>query len=388
MKTLILLGSTGSIGTQTLEVVRESCDKFKVVALTANNSADTLIEQAREFKPKYVVIGNHSLYEYVRAALYGLNIEVLSGHEAINELPTMIHADIVVTAMVGFSGLIPTIKAIEAGMNIALANKETLVVAGELVMPTAKKHGVTIIPVDSEHSAIFQCLAGENRNSIEKLILTASGGPFRNYSRKQLEKVSPADALKHPNWSMGAKITIDSATMMNKGLEVIEACWIFDTEPEKTDVVVHPQSIIHSMVQFIDGNIKAHLSLPDMRQPIQYALNFPERAKNSFERYKFDPINTLTFEKPDIVKFPCLQIAYNALKLGGNNACIINAANEIAVAAFLKEKIGFMQIPEVIVETWSKTQKINTPTLNDYIYSDQESRIKAQQIVEKLKQNK
>ncbi|MGI6479194.1 MAG: 1-deoxy-D-xylulose-5-phosphate reductoisomerase [Salinivirgaceae bacterium] len=385
MKKIILFGSTGSIGTQTLEVVRESGDKFEVVAITANNSADTLIEQAREFNPKYVVIGNKSLYEYVRAALYGLDIKVLAGQESINNLPTIVKADTVVTAVVGFSGLIPTMKAIEEGMNIALANKETLVVAGDKVIPAAKKHGVTILPVDSEHSAIFQCLVGESHESIEKLILTASGGPFRNYTIEQLEKVTPADALKHPNWNMGAKITIDSATMMNKGLEVIEAHWLFDIQPENIDVVVHPQSIIHSMVQFVDGNIKAHLSLPDMRLPIQYALNYPERTKNNFERYIFDPIDTLTFEKPDTEKFPCLQIAYDTLKQGGNYACIVNAANEVAVAAFLKERIGFMQITEIITETLSRVIKISNPSLNDYIYSDQEARLRAEQIIEKIK---
>ena len=385
MKKIILFGSTGSIGTQTLEVVRESGDKFEVVAITANNSADTLIEQAREFNPKYVVIGNKSLYEYVRAALYGLDIKVLAGQESINNLPTIVKADTVVTAVVGFSGLIPTMKAIEEGMNIALANKETLVVAGDKVIPAAKKHGVTILPVDSEHSAIFQCLVGESHESIEKLILTASGGPFRNYTIEQLEKVTPADALKHPNWNMGAKITIDSATMMNKGLEVIEAHWLFDIQPENIDVVVHPQSIIHSMVQFVDGNIKAHLSLPDMRLPIQYALNYPERTKNNFERYIFDPIDTLTFEKPDTEKFPFLQIAYDTLKQGGNYACIVNAANEVAVAAFLKERIGFMQITEIITETLSRVIKISNPSLNDYIYSDQEARLRAEQIIEKIK---
>jgi 1-deoxy-D-xylulose-5-phosphate reductoisomerase len=317
--------------------------------------------------------------------LYGLDIKVLAGQESINNLPTIVKADTVVTAVVGFSGLIPTMKAIEEGMNIALANKETLVVAGDKVIPAAKKHGVTILPVDSEHSAIFQCLVGESHESIEKLILTASGGPFRNYTIEQLEKVTPADALKHPNWNMGAKITIDSATMMNKGLEVIEAHWLFDIQPENIDVVVHPQSIIHSMVQFVDGNIKAHLSLPDMRLPIQYALNYPERTKNNFERYIFDPIDTLTFEKPDTEKFPCLQIAYDTLKQGGNYACIVNAANEVAVAAFLKERIGFMQITEIITETLSRVIKISNPSLNDYIYSDQEARLRAEQIIEKIK---
>lgn len=386
MKKLIILGSTGSIGTQTLEVVREMPGCFEVVALTANNSADTLIAQALEFKPRFVVIGNKSLYEYVRAALFGSEIEILAGTEALNTLPADVEADIVVTAMVGFSGLIPTLKAIEAGKDIALANKETLVVAGELVTESARRHNISILPVDSEHSAIFQCLTGEQTNSIEKLILTASGGPFRNLTHQQLTKVTPAEALNHPNWNMGAKITIDSATMMNKGLEVIEAHWLFEISPSAIEVLIHPQSIIHSMVQFVDGNIKAHMGLPDMRFPIQYALCYPKRTKNRFERYRFNPIDTLTFEKPDTTRFPCLQLAYDALSNKGNEACIVNAANEVAVAAFLKQKIGFMQIPQTISETLNRVKHISHPTLDDYLQTDCEARITAQQIIEKNKQ--
>jgi 1-deoxy-D-xylulose-5-phosphate reductoisomerase len=385
LKRIILLGSTGSIGTQTLEVVREQQGKYVVVALTAYSSADVLIGQAREFVPEFVVIGNKSLYEYVRAALFDLDINVLAGQEALNTITAIADADIVVTAMVGFAGLIPTMKAIETGKNIALANKETLVVAGDLVMQAARKNGCSILPVDSEHSALFQCLVGEEHNSIEKLILTASGGPFRNFTHEQLKTVTPAHALKHPNWNMGAKITIDSATMMNKGLEVIEARWLFDVVPADIEVVVHPQSIIHSMVQFVDGSIKAQMGLPDMRLPIQYALSYPARTKSEFERYRFSPIDTLTFEKPNLEKFPCLQLAFEALDCGGTAPCVVNAANEVAVAAFLQEKIGFTQIPEVIAQTSAKIEKINSPNLQDYLETDVEARLTAQQIIEKIK---
>ncbi len=351
--------------------------------LTANSSADLLIEQAKAVNSKYVVIANKSYYEYVRAGLFGTGITVLSGSTAINDLVASIDADLVVTAMVGFAGLIPTLKAIESRKNIALANKETLVVAGDLVTEAARKHSVQIIPVDSEHSAIFQCLQGENPTSVEKIVLTASGGPFRNYSLEQLKHVTPENALKHPNWSMGAKITIDSATMMNKGLEVIEARWLFDLRPDQIDVVIHPQSIIHSLVQFSDGSIKAQMGLPDMRLPIQYAMAYPNRLPNTFERYKFDPIHSLTFEKPDTQKFPCLKIAYEALIKKGNHACIVNAANEIAVAAFLQKKIGFTQIPEIILQTVEKIAKIDHPTLQDYIETDVESRVVATSLIEK-----
>ncbi len=387
MKKVIILGSTGSIGTQTLEVVREQPGEFTVVALTAYSSADALIEQAREFVPEFVVIGNKSLYEYVRAALFDLDINVLAGQEALNTITAFAHADIVVTAMVGFAGLIPTMKAIETGKNIALANKETLVVAGDLVMKAARQRGCAILPVDSEHSAVFQCLVGEEHRAVEKLILTASGGPFRNFSHEQLKTVTPTHALKHPNWNMGAKITIDSATMMNKGLEVIEARWLFDVKPVDIDVVVHPQSIIHSMVQFVDGSIKAQMGLPDMRLPIQYALSFPSRAKSSFERYRFNPIDTLTFEKPNMEKFPCLRLAFEALDNGGTAPCVVNAANEIAVAAFLQEKIGFTQIPEIIAQTSAKVPKIDSPNLQDYLETDVEARLTAQQTIEKIKKS-
>jgi len=382
LKKIIVLGSTGSIGTQTLDVVRNNPREFEIVVLTALNSADLLIEQAREFLPKYVVIGKSSLYEYVRAALYQLDIKVLSGCDAISEIVTYAEADIVVTAMVGFSGLVPTIRAIESGKNIALANKETLVVAGNLVMATAQKYGSKILPVDSEHSAIFQCLVGEPKEGVEKIILTASGGPFRKFSKEQLLHVTPSDALAHPNWNMGAKITIDSATMINKALEIIEAKWLFDVEPSQIDVVVHPQSIIHSMVQFVDGSIKAQLGLPDMRTPIYYALNHPIRKSNNLNRYLFDPINTLTFEKPDLDRFPALNFAYEALRLGGNSACVINAANEIAVSAFLKERISFVQIPNIIGTVLAKSTFIEKPSLDDYIATDSETRLITQQIIE------
>ena len=385
MKKIILTGSTGSIGTQTLDVVRNNSDKFKIVVLSAYQSADKLIEQAKEFNPEYVVIGNKSFYEYVRAALYDSNIKVHAGLEALYDIIKSVEADIVVSAMVGFAGLIPTMKALESGKNVAIANKETLVVAGELIMKTSKELNCNLIPVDSEHSAIYQCLAGEDKLAIEKIILTASGGPFRNYPKKKLKKVTPAEALKHPNWNMGAKITIDSATMMNKGLEVIEARWLFDILAEKIEIVVHPQSIIHSMVQFCDGSIKAQMGLPDMRFPIHYALNFPQRTQNSFLRYDFKTINTLTFEKPDIEKFPCLQIAYDALKTGGNIPCIVNAANEIAVNAFLKQQIGFTQIPKIIEKTISRCYKVDKPNLDTYIESDMEARLTAEQIVAQKK---
>lgn len=385
LKRIIVLGSTGSIGTQTLDVVRHSPHDFRVVMLTAYSSADLLIEQAREFKPEYVVIGKKSLFEYVRAALYNLPINVQSGTDAINQIVAEVEAHVVVTAMVGFAGLVPTLRAIESGKNIALANKETLVVAGNLVMNSAQKYGSTIIPVDSEHSAIFQCLVGEQHESIEKIILTASGGPFRGFSKEQLLKVTKVDALLHPNWNMGSKITIDSATMMNKALEIIEAKWLFDVEPGQIDVVVHPQSIIHSMVQFVDGSIKAQMGLPDMRTPIYYALNYPIRINNRLERYIFNPINTLTFEKPNVDNFPALNFAYDVLRLGGNSACIVNAANEIAVSAFLSENISFVQIPTIIQEVLGKVSFIKTPSLSDYIETDLETRNITLQIIENIK---
>jgi len=384
LKRIIILGSTGSIGTQTLEVVKAHPDKFKVVLLAANSSADLLIEQAREIKPNYVVIANKSYFEYVRAGLFGQETKVFHGIDAINDLVSSIDADLVITAMVGFAGLIPTLKAIESGKNIALANKETLVVAGDIVTQTAERFNVKILPIDSEHSAIFQCLVGEESKSIEKIILTASGGPFRKYTKEQLQTVTPEDALKHPNWSMGAKITIDSATMMNKGLEIIEARWLFNLSPEQIDVIIHPQSIIHSMVQFTDGSMKAQMGLPDMRIPIQYALTYPERLTNNFARYQFHPIDNLTFEKPDCEHFQCLQFAFDALHQQGNYACIINAANEIAVAAFLKKRIKFSEIPKTIEYALNKVPKIQHPTLQDYINTDSETRLVSASFIETL----
>jgi len=381
LKSIILLGSTGSIGTQTLDVVRNNPDKFRVELLSANRSADKLIEQAKQFKPKHIVIGNAGFYEYVKAALFDCDIEVHAGNETLNDLIKTVEADLVVSAMVGFAGLIPTLKALEAGKNVAIANKETLVVAGEIVTETAKKNNCSLIPIDSEHSAIQQCMAGEDWSAVEKLILTASGGPFRNYTQKQLEKATPKQALKHPNWKMGSKITIDSATMMNKGFEVIEACWLFGIDLEKIDVVVHPQSIIHSMVQFIDGSIKAQMGLPDMRLPIQYALDFPNRLPNSFPRFTFDTVENLTFEKPDMEKFRCLFIAWHSQKAGGNVPCLLNAANEIAVNAYLKEQIKFTQIPEAVEETIIRCFKSKKPTLDILIESDLEARLRAEEYI-------
>jgi len=372
-KHLALLGSTGSIGTQTLEVVKAHPDELVVEVITANRNADLLIQQAREFLPNAVVIADENLYQKVKEALLDSDIKVFAGQAALNQVVQMGTVDTVVTAMVGYSGLLPTVKAIEAGENIALANKETLVVAGDLIARLIQKHQVFITPIDSEHSAIFQCLAGEPEK-IEKIILTASGGPFRTKTLDELKKVTPAQALKHPNWDMGAKITIDSATMMNKGLEVVEAKWLFGVQNQQIEVVVHPQSIIHSMVQFTDGSIKAQMGLPDMKLPIQYALSFPDRWHSSFPRMDFRLYPNLTFEQPDFDKFHCLALAYEALEKGGNLPAIINAANEIAVAAFLKEKIGFLQIPLLIEKAMNGIGFIKNPTLDDYIATDTETR--------------
>jgi len=383
-KNIAILGSTGSIGTQTLEVIRENTDLFSVFLLTANSNADLLIAQALEFAPAYVIICNATKYQYVKEALAHLSVKVLCGINAI--IDTVTHPDIhiVLTAMVGFAGLEPTIAAIKAGKDIALANKETLVVAGELVTGLAKKHKVKILPVDSEHSAIFQCLAGEEENKIEKIILTASGGPFRGKSLDFLAGVVMEDALKHPNWVMGAKITIDSASLMNKGLEVIEAKWLFDLEVDQIDVVVHPQSIIHSMVQFEDGSIKAQMGLPDMKLPIQYALSYPTRLKNNFKRLDFINYPELTFEKPDIKTFRNLAIAFEALKQGGNMPCIVNAANEIAVAGFLNKNIGFLAMSRVIEECMQQIPFIGSPVLDDYLNTDKETRIFAQNLIHEM----
>lgn len=375
MKNIAILGSTGSIGTQALEVIKAHPDKFQVEVLTAQNNADLLIEQALLFKPNCVVIGNEVKYHQVFEALDSKDIKVYAGEKALSQVVQMDSIDIVLTALVGYAGLLPTIKAIESKKNIALANKETMVVAGELVTKLAQENAVNIYPVDSEHSAIFQCLIGEFHNPIEKLILTASGGPFRGMSRDDLAKVTKAQALKHPNWDMGAKITIDSATMMNKGLEVIEAKWLFGVPLEKIEVVVHPQSIIHSMVQFEDSSMKAQMGLPDMRVPIQFALSYPDRIKTDFPRFDFTDYPNLTFEKPDMETFRNLSLAYSAMESGGNKPCILNAANEIAVDAFLKDRIGFLEISDVIESCLEKVSYIRTPELQDFVETDKETRI-------------
>jgi 1-deoxy-D-xylulose-5-phosphate reductoisomerase len=373
-KRIAILGSTGSIGTQALEVITGAPDSFEVEMLTAGSNADLLIEQAMRFVPNVVVIGNKDHYGRVKDALENYPIKVYAGEEAIAQAVTFDAVDMVLTAMVGFSGLKPTLEAIRAGKEIALANKETLVVAGKLIMEEAVRNQARIIPVDSEHSAIFQCMVGEWNNPIEKIMLTASGGPFRGKSRKYLEKVTPEEALCHPNWCMGPKITVDSATLMNKGLEVIEARWLFGVKGEQIEVVVHPQSIIHSMVQFTDGSIKAQMGLPDMRLPIQYAFSYPDRSVTSFERFDFTSFPELTFEKPDTKIFRNLAISFEVLEKGGNWPCILNAANEVAVEAFLEKRIGFLDIPDLIEQTLAKSVFIPEPELQDYVTSDQLAR--------------
>ncbi|EAZ80983.2 1-deoxy-D-xylulose-5-phosphate reductoisomerase [Algoriphagus machipongonensis] len=382
-KRVAILGSTGSIGTQTLEVIRQHSSEFIVEVLTAQNNADLLIQQALEFNPNAVVIGNESLYTTVKEALIPHDIKVYAGQKAIAQVVEMETIDVVLTALVGYSGLIPTIQAIKAGKQIALANKETLVVAGEIITALAKENRVNIYPVDSEHSAIFQCLVGEFQNPIEKIILTASGGPFRGKDRAYLESVTKAQALKHPNWDMGAKITIDSASMMNKGLEVIEAKWLFGLQTDQIEVIVHPQSIVHSLVQFEDGSLKAQLGLPDMRIPIQFALSFPDRLKSDFERFDFMQYPQLTFEQPDLKTFKNLQLAYDALAKGGNAPCILNAANEIAVASFLKDEVGFLEMSDLIEETLSKTEFILQPNLEDYVETDRRAREITEQLIKR-----
>jgi 1-deoxy-D-xylulose-5-phosphate reductoisomerase len=382
VKRIAILGSTGSIGTQALEVIDQHPSIFKVEVLTAMNQADLLISQAIQYKPSHVVIGDESKYEWVKNALSGLNIVVHAGAKSLEEVVTLNSVDIVLTALVGYAGLLPTVKAIQAGKPIALANKETLVVAGGLIMPLAKKMGVPILPVDSEHSAIFQCLMGESHNPIEKIILTASGGPFRGFTKDQLANVTRAQALKHPNWTMGAKITIDSASLMNKGLEVIEAAWLFDVEASQIEVVVHPQSIVHSLVQFEDGSIKAQLGLPDMKLPIQFALGYPNRITSDFPRFDFRQFGSLTFEQADVDTFRNLGFAFKALDQGGNMACILNAANEIAVDAFLKEQIGFLQMSDLLEHCMSHGTFLGQPTLEDYIQTDLVTRKMAQNWVE------
>ena len=376
-KRVALLGSTGSIGTQTLDVIRQHPENFSVEVLTAQNNSELLIQQALEFVPNAVVIGNEEKYSQVKEALASLPIKVYAGQKAIAQVVEMDTIDVVLTALVGYSGLIPTVHAIRAGKQIALANKETLVVAGELITALAKQHGVNIYPVDSEHSAIFQCLVGEFHNPIEKIILTASGGPFRGKDKAYLETVTREQALKHPNWDMGAKITIDSASLMNKGLEVIEAKWLFHLKPEQIDVIVHPQSIIHSIVQFTDGSMKAQMGLPDMKLPIQYALAYPERIYADFPRFDFLKYPSLTFEQPDRKSFRCLDLAFEAMHRGGNAPCVLNGANEVAVKLFLEEKIGFLQIPEVVEHAMNSVPFIEKPVLQDYFESDAAARLAA-----------
>ena len=369
-----MLGSTGSIGTQALDVIREQRDALHVEVLSAHNNADLLVKQALEFKPNVVVIGNEGKWKEVNDALFDLGIKVYSGAEALEQVVETDGIDMVLTAMVGAAGLKPTMRAIQAGKHIALANKETLVVAGELVMAAARKRGVDIHPVDSEHSAIYQCLAGEFHNPIEKVILTASGGPFRGRDLASLEGVTKADALKHPNWDMGAKITIDSASLMNKGLEVIEAKWLFDVDPDQIDVVVHPQSIVHSCVQFTDGSIKAQLGLPDMKLPIQYALTYPRRLANTFPRFSFMDYPELTFEQPDTKTFRNLALAFDALRTGGNAPAVLNAANEIAVARFLRDELTFLDLPRVVEHALERVTLLSKPSLDDLVASDAEAR--------------
>ena len=367
-KQIAILGSTGSIGTQALQVIEEHPDLYEVYAITANNRVDKLIEQARKFQPEAVVIANEDKYQQLKDALADLPIKVYAGAEALCEIVESGPVNIVLTAMVGYAGLKPTINAIKAGKTIALANKETLVVAGEFITELAQQYRTPILPVDSEHSAIFQCL--EMNNPISKVILTASGGPFRTFSMEQLATVTKEQALKHPNWSMGAKITIDSASMMNKGFEVIEAKWLFGVKPEQIEVVVHPQSVIHSMVEYMDGAVKAQLGVPDMRLPIQNAFSYPKRESLSGERLDFMKCNTLTFEAPDTKRFRNLAFAYEAMNRGGNMACILNAANEVVVAAFLKDQISFLGMSDVIEKTMNRVSFISNPTYNDYVETD------------------
>jgi len=373
-KQVAILGSTGSIGTQTLEVIEKNPDHFKLEILTARNNADVLIAQSRKFLPNHVVISNEDKYHYVSRELSDLPVKVYAGTDALEQIVEMDSVDIIMSALVGFSGLQPTLKAIRAGKDIALANKETLVVGGDLVTKAAIENKVNIYPVDSEHSAIFQCIVGEEMNPIEKIILTASGGPFLGKDREYLQNVTREEALKHPNWCMGDKVTIDSASLMNKGLEVIEARWLFGLKPEQIEVIIHPQSIIHSLVQFEDGSLKAQLGIPDMRLPIQYALGFPERLKSDLERFSFSAYPNLTFQSPDIEIFPNLSLAYWALDKGGNIPCIMNAANEVAVNAFLGGKLGFMDMSGVIEKTMNSVAFIATPNLNDYVETDSEAR--------------
>lgn len=373
-RTLAILGSTGSIGTQALQVVSEHEELFDVYALTANNQVDLLIEQARKYMPEVVVIANEQKYPELKEALEDLPIKVWAGADAIAQVVQSEPINMVLTAMVGYAGLLPTISAIKAGKAIALANKETLVVAGELITALAAEHNVPILPVDSEHSAIFQCLAGEWDNEVEKILLTASGGPFRTKMLDELATVTKAQALKHPNWSMGAKITIDSASMMNKGFEMIEAKWLFGLTPEQIQIVVHPQSVIHSMVQFVDGAVMAQLGIPDMKLPISYAFSYPKRLPSTSPRLDFSQYATLTFEEPDMIRFPNLAFAFEAVRAGGNMPCILNAANEVVVDAFLHDRVGFRHMSEIIEQTMEIATFVTTPSYDDYVATDAEAR--------------
>lgn len=380
-KQIAILGSTGSIGTQALQVIEEHPELYEAYALTANNKVDLLIEQARKFMPEAVVIANEARYAELKEALSDLPIKVYAGADALCQIVESSPIDIVLTAMVGYAGLKPTINAIRARKAIALANKETLVVAGELINELAGQYHTPVLPVDSEHSAVFQCLAGEVGNPIEKVILTASGGPFRTCTMEQLQTVTKTQALKHPNWEMGAKITIDSASMMNKGFEVIEAKWLFGVRPDQMEVVVHPQSVIHSMVQFEDGAVKAQLGMPDMRLPIQYAFSYPDRVRSSFDRLDFSKYTDLTFEQPDTTRFRNLALAYEAMYRGGNMPCIVNAANEVVVAAFLRNEIGFLAMSDVIEKTMGRATFVQAPTYDDYVATDAEARRIAHELI-------
>lgn len=380
-KHIAILGSTGSIGTQAIDVIKANPDSFVLEVLTAQNSADLLIQQAIEMKPNHVVIGNEDLYQKVNDALWEHDIKVYAGADALSQVVEMPTVEIVLTALVGYAGLKPTLAAIEAGKTIALANKETLVVAGDIVTDLARRKGVNILPVDSEHSAIFQCLVGEFHNPIEEIYLTASGGPFRGRKREELLQVTKEQALKHPNWEMGAKITIDSASMMNKGLEVIEAKWLFNLKPEQIKVIVHPQSIVHSIVQFEDGSMKAQMGLPDMKLPIQFALAYPNRLKSDFPRFNFMDYPELTFEQPDLKTFKNLAFAFDAMDRGGNAACILNAANEVAVDAFLKDKVKFLGMSDIIESCMQKVTFVAQPSYDDYVATDEATRILAQELI-------
>ena len=384
-KNITILGSTGSIGTQTLDIVREYPGRFRVTGLCANRNWQLLATQAREFRPGRVVIADRTLYPQLKEALADCDVEVETGEQAVAALAAMPEADTVVTAMVGYSGLVPTIHAIGAGKKIALSNKETLVVAGELITRLLKESDAEIVPVDSEHSAIFQCLVGEDRSKMRNILLTASGGPFRTLSAEQLRSVTVADALHHPNWDMGAKVTIDSASMMNKGFEMIEARWLFDCPPDNIKILVHPQSVIHSMVEFCDGSVKAQLGVPDMHLPIRYALGFPERLETSAEPLSFEKYSTLTFEKPDMQKFPLLGFAFDAIRSGGNMPCILNAANEVAVDAFLHGRIGFTRMPELVEMTMRRTPYTKEVSLDTFVQTHAAATAVAHEIESKLK---